>query len=426
MIRNKRQLVFAICLILLILTVLIVGYLNLQNQSDEMLVLWGKRDGQCYLWLFDPQSQGSIEADSNNSTCNYDVSKIGGQDHIVHLENQTGKITAYRIDRDGELSVESVIALGQIELTSLPQWKEEEVVFFSGIFNNEENIYQGNNQQSIPTIFVDSPDGMTYTPILSPDGKYLAYWVKEGVANNHECRVGCGAGYYYIIDTNTRTEITLKSFIESSYPHDTLRLSPDSKLIAFTTLVKPPNMQRVIVFDVIQSQVLTDFPVDGGIYGWLSDTELVYTDLTFFPSYEDSFPRYKIFSTQTLLSRELGNFPIFNNNGFVFFPSLHDWTRDGRYFVGTVPASGEEPGVNLIIADMSEEPPNIRELPSEYQIVAHFYSPALWSPLGNWIAADSGNYEDATKDVIVVDKSGAISYTAIENATQLNFAWISP
>jgi len=197
-----------------------------EDHAQERLVVWGRSEGgpngKCWVWLLDPASQGEpIRQISGKQDCNYAVVTVNEKEYLASLPQwnpnvaeQPAEIVLYDVTRDGELVVYQTIPMGDVHLTSLmntPQWGADGSVYLAGILDGKEQIFRYDSQTAAIEPYLDRDDGFSTSPLLSPDGRYLAYfeYTEEQVAESPaEGLRGTYPGTFVFYDTQTGEKCT--------------------------------------------------------------------------------------------------------------------------------------------------------------------------------------------------------------------------
>lgn len=427
---SKRKILPGILLFVGAILVISIFYNAGQgNKKHELLIVWGKHNEECFLWVIDPTKSEDYSTTPGESSCNYQIVTIAGKPSLAHIQDYPAKINIYDVQKDGEIISRQEISLPEIEITSQPQWVPGDQLYFSAIQNEHEAIFRFDNQSGTLEEVIQHPQAIASEPIASPDGRYLAYWVREGLSNRHECLMSdCFRGHYYLADLEENTQIDILSLLENPLPleHCKLTWSPTGRFLAFQLGCDNfPN--QIAILDMESKRAASTInPAHSTRYvdlnGWLSNTELVYEGGVFFDQYEETFPRNQVFSVETYTSRELANFTVFVNEGEPFRLFNINWTPDAKYIAGEGYGTFDE--ASTIIADSNGEFLQI----TYPRFHASYPISSTLSPYGNWVAFFSGNQTDGYTPILnIVDIEGVPTHKLelFETVTP-QMAWLFP
>lgn len=162
-----------------------------RKDAQERLIVWGISewpDGECWIWILDPASQSAaIPPVPGEPPCLYAVVDVNGKQYFAYLPSShtafielPKEITLYDVTDDGQLVAHQTIALGEIRLSSTPQWAADGSVYFSGILGSIEQLFRYDGETETIEPYLDVSDGFPTDTLLSPDNRYLAYLVVGG------------------------------------------------------------------------------------------------------------------------------------------------------------------------------------------------------------------------------------------------------
>jgi Tol biopolymer transport system component len=406
---------------------------SLRISSSEVLAVWGWQDNMCQVWFVDPKREiVSPPLPAEPSCYEYNVAQINNQSRLIYRQTEQGTLLVYEFQPQKGFVVEQAIELNDIEITAMPQWSQDGTIYLSAIVNGKEDIYQLNSQSPALTPLTSYQDSMAYAPILSPDGRYLAYSLKRGVLNHYDCLYeSCGFGddqYLLNLETGQSTLIDFEILEPLPYPsYGNMRWSPNSQFLAFTSGDFEPHY--LIVLDVIEWKVVAI--IDSGnehpmtFDGWVSDTLLSYTQNVTYPQLGRTYaiPRQYLYSIETLTDNELNGFPVLDSAGTPFTIRGIDWTSDGQYIaVGVI--SDEQQALNRGIGvNVADNQGNILyPITSPYKINAE----PIWSPSGDWIAfRGSNNWSDTSASIVVTNRQGSAILLEVSGLTEPRYGWIT-
>lgn len=420
-----------------------------EDHAQERLVVWGRSEGEpggkCWVWLLDPASQGEpIRQISGKQDCNYAVVTVNEKEYLASLPQwnpnvaeQPAEIVLYDVTRDGELVVYQTIPMGDVHLTSLmntPQWGADGSVYLAGILDGKEQIFRYDSQTAAIEPYLDRDDGFSTSPLLSPDGRYLAYLVVENNESSQLCdRRDCSRRYYHIRDLDTGQDVELLPVIEPwlagepYFMHCDLDWSSTSKFVAFSVGCGLQEPSSVTIIDVKNGrlvEVINAQTISSHIrqYEWLSDDRLVVLgDVTFALSNEQ-YDGYLFYLAAEQSWQSLANLPQrnFHNNAQVAFG---DWTEDGALAVGHSQVPGEKRRVELAIFAVENESSDglYVQTPDE-----HVDQP-IWSASGSFIAYRSDNWETqaSLSRFTIIERTGeTLLDTGMLEVVSPHFAWL--
>lgn len=426
---------------MLILGIAIVSMMQFKNSiANDVLVVWGKYNDECLIWTVDPKINKPTSPINGYDTCNYMFSDIDGSDNLIHVQSYPGEVSIYTVSKKGVISLKETINVEEIQITSSPQWGQEQFMYISGIKDDSEQIYRVDTRSGEIIQLTHIQDGMAHAPSLSPDGKYLAYLVFTQAANSIECYM-C-LGQYYVMEITAKKSIELNPLVMRSevpfFDHCLATWSPNSMFLAFSLGCEAQDPQELVVFDVLQSQVAVKLGQDDAvglptIEGWLTDNELVYssaTDFTLDPVGQLLLPsrRYYVHSLAANSTSELGEFPLIvstdKGNSELFYLTNVSWTQDGKHLVGIAGSPQQE---ELVISDLDNRPSLVRNTylhntNPQVRSWRLFRVDPAWSLSGNWIA-----YSSTDNGINIVSKTGDVMYELdIPAMSEYGFAWVQP
>lgn len=442
---NRRFSTLLIILLLLLLFVLAFQFAAHEKYS-EMLIVWGRQTqpGPCLIWLIDPKNESTTSSTVGYDNCNYRIVDIAGKPTFVHIQHFPGEITTYAINRNGQLVQHQIIKSENTGIDILVSGANG-VVYFNTTVDGHEQIFRLDKNTTVAEPFITNPTGMASGPNISPDKNYLVYWTLEGVASNN-C-LHCNFGQYRLYNLENKTDLALSDLVYeqiqfAQYPHDflhcRLQWSPDSRFIAFNIgacdLWGPSSLAIV---DVKLGKVVEILPplLDGYspknpfVFGWLSETDLIYSQPVYFGASENNnfLTRYFIYSTETGVSEELAEFlPIKNPDGSLFELIKIDWTSDGNYLIGVIFTTLDTNNLGLLLTRVNRQTKTMTVLESEN---SYNIDPIL-SPSGNWFAYYSApDRETANEQGVELRISPLIGDSQNTGATNLielfvHYGWI--
>jgi len=383
------------------------------KREQDTLLVWGQHDYDmpCSVWLVDPAQKISKKVLDEVHTCNFNIVNIDDTPHLIYRE-RPGEIIIYEINAtDRMLNVQEVITLPDREIFSLPQWDSGRNIYFSSTAVEgveqiyREQIYRVDKETKPATPFIRHDNGLATSPVISPDGRFLAYWTLDGPANRTSmpyCITGCGVGYYHVFDLDTGLDVPLlpmvKQIREASLAvshHENALWSPTGQFLAFQLSVRGAG--GIVIFDARNAEIVADLQSDQGgdteIVQWVSGTELVYMAHHYLPELGYALGRPYIYSLESKVSRELlPDLPLTTEDGLPNIFYAFTVTSDGRHSIGVFPpaslAEGNE--VSLLIADLSQDEPvytfSIREMYPDASLQGSPFEEPTWAISGEWLA----------------------------------------
>jgi hypothetical protein len=350
----------------------------------------------------------------------------------VLIEHPT-EIILYDMTSEGELAVQQAIPIGDIRLTSwanTPQWAADGSVYLAGILNDKEQIFRYDPQRRIIEPFLDTTDGFSAEPLLSPDSRYLAYVVVENNENSDRCDRGtCYFRFFHVWDMNSGEDIELLPLIEPLiagepfYMHCELAWSPTSKFVAFDIGCGLQEPGSVAIIDIENRRVVEIINAENMgsnivKFEWLSDDRLAMTGSVTFANTGEHYDGYFLYLANNQSWQPLPNIPERNKYDYdvLFF---NDWTGDGLFVVGS---------------SITPSPTHLREV-----VVYHvstgesLYVPApdgvvnnpLWAPSANLIAYHSYNFGSTQSRFTIINRDGeTLLDTGMIEVVFPHFAWL--
>lgn len=443
---NQGFIILVLTILLLLSLAILVLYFAPNNDDSEMLVVWGKQNmpGPCFIWLIDPKDDHVSSPIVGEDDCNYRIVDIEGKPTFVYIQRFPGEIKEYAINRSGQLVQQRIIKSENTGISNSVQWGQNDVIYFSNILNGREQIFRLDTNSSFSEPYLTYFAGMAAGPKISPNRHYLAYWTLEKVANHNEC-LTCSNGQYRIYNLENETDLGLSDLVNerlkfARYPDDFLHCgvqwSPSSQFIAFNVgACNFGGPGSIAIFDIEMGKVVEVLPpifarqnyYSPYVIGWLSATELIYSQFIYFAEFDRFVPRYFTYSIEAGVSRELAEFlPIKNADGSIFELLQIDWTSDGKNFVGVV-ITGKTPSefswfLNKV--DMQTKTIDVLESENRYN------NGPILSLSGNWIAYYSAPSKEETGergvDLRISTLSGHSRITGINNLLELtlHYGWI--
>lgn len=420
-----------------------------EDHAQERLVVWGRSeegsDGKCWVWLLDPASQlEPVRQVSGKQDCNYAVVTVNDKEYLAslphwnpHVVEQPAEIVLYDVTREGELVVFQTIPMGDIHLSSLtnpPQWAADGSVYLAGILNGKEQIFRYDGQAAVIEPYLDNEGGFSTDPLLSPDGRFLAYAVVENNESSQLCdRRDCSRRFYHIWDIETGQDMELLPLIEPwvagepYFMHCALDWSPTSKFVAFSVgcgsqepgSVAIINVENRELVEVINAQNIDS---NVGKFEWLSDDRLVVLGNVGFAGSNEHHEGYLLYAAGAQAWQPLEYVPernVYDYDRVAF----SDWTKDGTLAVGQTQVPGEQRAVELVIfaAENGDSNGEYVQTPDEYVNLP------LWSPADSFIAYRSYRWETATSQsrFTILDRTGkTLLDTGMLDVVSPHFAWL--
>lgn len=394
------------------------------RRAEELLIVWGRHEAQCFLWLVNPQTiPPTSESVPGTEPCNYMVTDIGGKATLVHIHSYPAILTIYDVDNNG-ISTKIVLSIEGIdEITSSPQWRGHEAVYFSGIVDDEEAVYHFDVQAQILEKLISQPGNTITDACLSPDGKYLSYLILEGFSNRHECPRDfseCRSnGDYYVMDLANNESFALDSLVKLDFSTNVQHpvWSMDGQFLA-VDIYSP--LAPTAVIDIQRNSLVEVITGSVGTYGWLPNAQLVYPDWTNYNS-----PRTRVYNPKLGTSTDLVAFPSsLDDETWQLLEDLN-WTKDGQHIAGTFRSNTG--ASRLVIVNLDGETPAVNI--TGYRTML---TPPKWSPSGNWIAYNSidehivNGMTDSGR-IGLVSKTGDAMYELdVPAMSEYEFAWVQP
>lgn len=422
--RQYHKVIAFLGFFLILAILLLIGFNSRWMQDErEVLVVWGQHEEKCLLWFVDPYKPDSLDTSmTGTEDCNYMIAIIDEKPHLIHIRSLPGAITVYEVDPSGEISIQQTFSFGDIEVTSAPQWDENDNIYFSAIADGQEAIYRFEITTEKLERLIFERNGMVTNPLLSPNSNFLSYLVLDEVSNRYECTLGfseCeGAGDYYVLDIHTDEKIALDSLVQMDFPTHVQDLiwSKNGNYLAFDLYEGPAPFG---ILDIQQRAVVDTILEAYGVYGWLSDQKLAYQKWDGFDS-----PTTQLYSMQTGKSYELTDSSLgLDKNVWSAIENL-DWTDDGVNIVGVV--RNNEAVNQIVMGYLGEESPKLKLTTAQsiYEINS------MWSVLGNWVAvpyaADTFAYFEGKESKIdILNREGqTVASLNLSGVANPQFGWL--
>lgn len=396
-----------------------------QQRGREFLIVWGARGTECLLTSIEPrtgESLGHLSFQAQKGSCNLGVSKMEDGERVVYVQATPAKIETYRIGRNGNFSLEQEYGSDNMEITAWAQptqWTMDGQFFFSAIQNGREQIFSLDSKGG-DVIPVTNFDGMTYDPLVSPDGRYLAFRLNEDVSNRYDYAVfeSC-AGTYYVMNIEAGIYIDMASFSEDAFVSQCgLQWSPDSRYVAIRSGGRLGiENQSILIVDAMTNKLVSTIesgfvPPQIDFFGWLNESALLYHTLENSATAPLPINRYYLFEVEEQTTTVLADFPelVAPEARFSFVDVT--WPEDGHYLVGT---GFIEDGATLTIVEMDED-----NHPIAYTGLTG--SRPLASPSGDWIGYQAGEMVG----ILDTTTGSSVEYRLLEVLEKYELAWMRP
>ncbi len=413
----------------------------------EHLLFWGKNDsleGRCQITAINVDSLQTQETVLDQSFCQFERVVVHNREYLAQaiwhnpeVASETRAINLFDISNEGELVLAQSIPLGQVRITAVPQWGKGNTVYFSGILDGREQIYRIDPTIGHAEPYIDySDDGFATEPIISPDGRYIAYRVWENHNSRDDCgQLTCYYNYYYIWDIQEKTTISLLPEIqplqagEPYFLHCDLAWSPDSQWIAFVVGCSLQKPGSVVIFDVTNRQPVSVInATSSGPYGnmmkyeWLTGNRLVLSGMNSSISENTSYEGYFAYSLEDN-SFELWSHLNKRNKWDVDIVTYLDWTNDGVYALGQTQAPGDRRMMGIVIMNTN----NLNDSGNYFLIDETNIQWLKFSPSEDWMAYVSYNQEtqNSFRKVAILDRDGRLLYdSGVIPFAELTASWI--
>jgi hypothetical protein len=422
------------------------------NNVQEWFIVWGQEvspDGECRIWILNPANQSEpIHTLIGKQDCNYTVVEVNGKEYLASLPHwnpayieNPAEIALYDVTGDGTLISQQKIPLGDIRLvslTSVPQWAADGSVYFAGILNGKEQIFRYDGHTETIESYLDSPDGFNTSPLLSPDGRYLAYTrVEDNAQNYEECIMACSNHFYHVWDIVNGRDIELLPLIEPwladapLYMHCELEWSPTSRFVAFDVgcgLQSPRSVAIIDIENAVPVEVI-NAPDYIRKAEWLPGDRLILSgERMTFASTDIPYEGYLLYPASTRAWIPLENIPernIYNYDSVSFT----DWTEDGAFVVGQTHAPLEKSTIStidLVIFEVED-----KENEGQYIRVLNEFVDSrslLWSASNNFISYRSYNWESRNSQsrfTIISPTGETLLDTGMINVVSPKFTWFT-
>ncbi len=418
---------------------------NVPNETDvvlstpspqEFLVIWGKEtwpDGACVLWIANPDSQNMTRTVMEMPWCNFAVLTVSGEQKLVsfplyYQQSKEGttpsEIIVYEVKDDGTLQINETISLQELRLTSAPQWESNNIIFFSAINHGRESIYRYDKVAQIATPYIVAESGFATAPVISSDGRYIAYEVWEDhETKEHNSRDDCGqltcfSRFLHVWDVKTNKNINLTLLIESLitgepfFSHCKPEWSRTNNLLAFNVGCEQQIPGSIVVIDFRKDSIpVVINPVDStrsiGKFHWSEGNRLILYGTAQIYGQDIIEDGYSVYSADENALEKMTGLSERNlyDYDLIYFS---DWTSNAEFAVGQTQVPGDTRKVNIVIADswdkMDEE---------EYvQTPDEFVDGLEWSPTDRNIAYRSYNWETEGSEsrFLVINATGLVVF----------------
>lgn len=412
---------------------------------NEYLLFWGTdhvMEDRCQVTSININTLQAHETVINDFYCRFEIVEINNKIYLVQaiwynpeIASELTSIQVFDVSDNGELILVQSIPLGHIRLTATPQWGKDGTIYFSGILNGREQIYRIEPETDNIESYIDySGNGFASEPIISPDGRYIAYRVWENHNSHDDCgQLTCYNNYYYLWDTQARVAIPLRPQIqplqlgEPYFLHCSLSWSPNGQYIAFVIGCSLQRPGSVVVFDVIGKKPVTVInSTKAGPYGdilkfeWLDENRLVLKGSVALLDNDSSYDGYFVYSA--------------NEDSFAIWPhlsernkwntdivSFSDWTNEGEYALGQTQVPGDRRTVNLVVMDTNNPTAPGYYFPVDETNVQW----AKFSPSDSWIAYVSYESQNTFSRVTILDRDGVLLYdSGMISLAELTASWL--
>src|SRR5690606_37368828 len=158
--------------------IILFAYFALRNDAKaEILVVWGYQGPpyrQCFLEIINPSAQTAQHITPDVELCDYGTAIIGDQKKLVHVQSEPAQIAIFAVNEDGSVEVEQALHINNnIRLNrSVPNWDDQGNVYFTGVLEGHEQIFQMNVETGqIAPLFATYEGDTTLISSISPDGR---------------------------------------------------------------------------------------------------------------------------------------------------------------------------------------------------------------------------------------------------------------
>lgn len=403
---------------------------------QEHLIIWGREtwpDGPCVLWIANPDSQKMTRTVMEMSWCNFAVLTVSGEPKLVsfplyHQQPEEGstssEILVYGVNEDGTLQLEETISVQALRLTSAPQWQSNNIIFFSAINDGHEGIYRYDKDAQIAIPYIVTESGFATDPVISSDGRYIAYevWedhqIKEHNSRDDCGRLTCFSRFLHVWDVESNTDTDLKSLIEpliageSFYSHCEPEWSPIDNLLAFDVGCEVQTPSSIVVVDFRKDTIpvvinAADNTSSIGNFYWSEGNRLIVHGKVQIFGQDTIEDGYLAYSASEHILEKMNGLPERNKYDYdlIYFS---DWTRNAEFAVGQTQIPADTRMVNIVVANSWN---NMTE--GEYiQTADAFIDDVKWSPMDRYIAYRSYNWETETSEsrFSVIDATGLLIF----------------
>lgn len=374
------------------------------NPQQEFLVIWGTEaaSSDCMLWLINAETQEISRPIVETPWCNFAVSTSSGDYKLVSFqpyhpisETQSSEIVVYDVVPGGTLHSRQTIVLEGLRLTDVPQWGPDNSVYFSAINNGQESIYRYDSETHTITPYIDSDSGFATSPVISQDGRYIAYEVWR----NHDSRDGCGqqtcfSRFVQIWDIEMGSNISVAPQDEAE-DSNSLQCNPEwsdiDNLLAFEIGCGLQTPGSIMMYDANAGKVFSTITSvnDTSIinFGWAGD-KLILNGSVQLSGDNSIHNGYLAYSIDNNILQELRGLPQRNifDSDLVYFS---DWTNNGEVAVGHTQIPGETRTVNIVMANSWDE----LDEDTYVQSLDEFIDNPTWSLTNDYVAYRSYNWE---------------------------------
>ena len=368
---NRSNLTKIFISVLLLVTIFSTWFGTQPEVSKDILFAWGIQDGRCVIYSLDPVNGTSEKHSIDEQGCNFWIQRINNVSHLVHLTPYPGKVTVYQLLPE-TLKVYQVIEFGEIELTSKPQWRDDSIVYISGIQSGREQIFKVDIQTNDLSEATNLLTGMAYDPLIAPDGSTLVYQYYDLASNRHEvneCFEGC-QGVYHVLALDSGVSYDLSTLVETSqrdnlqnylYAQCQGNWSPlTERLLIAVKIGCQTDTEMGLIIDLTQKEVvsiinpqLPTLPLID-IVEWFNNNELLYNSPSSVLINQPPIRRFYIYNISNNTTSEFGQLPALDASGSPFEVTDMDWANDGKGMVGVIyNTKSNEP--EIIIASVDQQ-----------------------------------------------------------------------
>lgn len=415
--------IWSLCLLVLIFMVITLFWdsdkvYNNNPQKYYPLIITEVTNSICTVYFVN-SSFTQTHSNTIDSDCKPYLYNFSEKAYLIDIDEQANDLIIYEISLQNQLSIYKRINLGIIKITSELQFNKIGKIYFSGITNNNEQVYEVDIFLEEVIQFSSQIYTTSYNPILSSNGKFLAYLVSDGVPNNYTCLDFCN-GHYLIHNLENGEIIDLSSLVIEnpvsvlSNSHCQASWNPTNYHLIALMVGCYQDRQAILVFDVeLGKHITTVKPVNQSLplidlYGWLNEEQILYS--TPIQNNIDSYPlrRLHSFSIPTNHATELLFIPRLMNSGEPLELIDIALAKQDNQFAAVVYQEEDTP--EIVFFEASKQ-----NLAFSHLIG---YDP-IWANNNNLLG-----FKNAT-GVVVVDSSGEVIYewVASNNNSLYQFSW---